>query len=72
MGQESLTRFDQPKKRKKTNKKPKSAVENRPAGENKIIANNKKQTNTTPSGASEKKPAITRKPIIITKNEAKK
>jgi hypothetical protein len=30
MGQESLTRFDQPKKRKKTNKKPKSAVENRP------------------------------------------
>jgi hypothetical protein len=72
MGQESLTRFDQPKKRKKTNKKPKSAVENRPTGENKIIANNKKPANTTPSGASEKKPAITRKPIIITKNEAKK
>jgi hypothetical protein len=46
-------------------------VENRPTGENKIIAT-KKPANTTPSGASEKKPAITRKPIIITKNEAKK
>jgi hypothetical protein len=31
----------------------------------------KKPANTTPSGASEKKPAITRKPIIITKNELK-
>jgi hypothetical protein len=29
-------------------------VENRPTGENKIIANNKKPANTTPSGASEK------------------
>jgi hypothetical protein len=47
-------------------------VENRPTGENKIIANNKKASKYHPSGASEKKPAITRKPIIITKNEAKK
>jgi hypothetical protein len=66
MGQESLTRFDQPKKKKQT--KPKSAVENRPA---KIkLSQTTKKANTTPSGASEKKP-ITRKPIIITKNEAK-
>jgi hypothetical protein len=53
MGQESLTRFDQPKKEKKTNKKPKSAVENRPTGENKIIINNK-TSKYHPSGASEK------------------
>jgi signal peptidase I len=39
MGQESLTRFDQPKKKKKPNKKRK------PGGENVIVANN---TNTNP------------------------
>jgi hypothetical protein len=65
-GQESLTRFDQLKKKKNKQKKPKSAVENRPAGENKIIA--KQQSQQIPPGASEKKPAITRKPIIITKS----
>jgi hypothetical protein len=53
-------------KKEKTNKKPKSAVENRPTGENKIIANNKSQQ-IPPHPVSEKKPAITRKPIIIKK-----
>jgi hypothetical protein len=72
MGQESLTRFDQPKKRKKPNKKPKPAAETRLAGDNKIVANSKKPTNNAPAISNEKKPAITRKPIIITKNEAKK
>jgi hypothetical protein len=66
MGQESLTRFDQPKKRKKPNKKP------RPAGENVIVANNKKPANNNNSPANEKKPAAPRKPIIIKKNETKK
>jgi hypothetical protein len=47
---ESLTRLINLKRKKKQNKKPKSAVENRPTGENKIIANNKKPINT---GASE-------------------
>jgi hypothetical protein len=69
MGQESLTPLINLKRKNK--QKPKSAVENRPTGENKIIANNK-TSKYHPSGASEKKPAITRKPIIITKNEAKK
>jgi hypothetical protein len=57
------------KKKKKTNKKPKSAVENR-NGENKIIANNKNQQ--IPPIRCKRKETITRKPIIITKNEAKK
>ena len=39
MGQESLTRFDQPKSKKKNNKKRK------PAGENLIVANNNGNTN---------------------------
>ena len=66
MGQESLTRFDQPKKKKKTSKKP------RPAGENVIVANNKKPANNNPSVPNENKPTVARKPIIITKNETKK
>jgi cell fate regulator YaaT (PSP1 superfamily) len=48
MGQESLTRFDQPKKKKKPSKKP------RIAGENKIVPNNANkpiiQKNNPPSG----------------------
>jgi hypothetical protein len=56
-------------KKKKNKQKPKSAVENRPA---KIkLSQTTKSQQIPPSGASEKKPAITRKPIIITKNEAK-
>jgi hypothetical protein len=45
MGQESLTRFDQPKKKKKT-KKPKSAVENRRLAKIKL-SQTKKPANTT-------------------------
>jgi hypothetical protein len=72
MGQESLTRFDQPKKRKKPNKKAKTTSENKPATDNKIVANNKKPANNGPAPSNDKKPVIARKPIIITKNEAKK
>jgi hypothetical protein len=75
MGQESLTRFDQPKPKKKPNKKRK------PAGENAIVANNNKPANNNNNNnrqaQNEKKPVAAkptepRKPIIITKNEAKK
>jgi hypothetical protein len=70
MGQESLTRFDQPKKKKKPNRKRK------PGGENVIVANknsnnDKQNNNPKPNVANDKKPAIARKPIIITKNENK-
>jgi hypothetical protein len=51
MGQESLTRFDQPKK--ETNKT-KVSSGNRPAGENKLSQNNKSQQANTTSGASER------------------
>ena len=81
MGQESLTRFDQPKKKKKPNKK-------RKGGENLIVANtgngnnngnnnrntnngNKPNNNPKPNTSTDKKPAQPRKPIIITKNENK-
>lgn len=83
MGQESLTRFDQPKKKKKPNKK-------RKGGENLIVAKNNTNTdlpnakakpnqnarpNTKPIAkaivADNKKPEVTRKPIIIKKNENK-
>jgi hypothetical protein len=64
MGQESLTRFDQPKR--KTNKTKVSGGK-QTATKIKLSQTTKKPANTTPSGASEKKPAITRKPIIITK-----
>lgn len=74
MGQESLTRFDQPKRKKKPNKKP------RPAGENVIVANKNKPANNNrppnnkkrPNPSNDKKPAEPRKPIIIKKNEDKK
>jgi hypothetical protein len=66
MGQESLTRFDQPKKKKQT--KPKSAVEKQ-TGENKIIANNKK-SKYHPIRCKRKE-TNNKKIIIITKNEAK-
>ena len=62
MGQESLTRFDQPKRNKKSNKKRKSG------GENVIVAN-KPNNNARPTENA--KPATPRKPIIITKNENK-
>jgi len=82
MGQESLTRFDQPKKKKKPNKKRK------PGGENVIVANknsenanenssnnnrqnNRPNNNQKPNVSNEKKPTVARKPIIITKNENK-
>ncbi|WP_026707891.1 PSP1 domain-containing protein [Flavobacterium frigidarium] len=88
MGQESLTRFDQPKKSKRNNKKPKKVGENvivanakKPA-DNKIVPNAKKPTHKKTGNPNEKKPAAApantaqantpRKPIIIKKNEAKK
>ena len=46
MGQESLTRFDQPKKKNKSNKK------RRPSGENVIVATNRQ--NSEPRPASNK------------------
>ena len=85
MGQESLTRFDQPKKSKRNNKKPKRAGENvivaapKKAGDNKIVPANKKSVHKKPGNSNERKPAANtgapapaRKPIIITKNESKK
>jgi hypothetical protein len=66
MGQESLTRFDQPKKKNKSNKKRKAG------GQNLIVANNNPQNNNPrPNVANDKNPAVARKPIIITKNENK-
>jgi cell fate regulator YaaT (PSP1 superfamily) len=75
MGQESLTRFDQPKAKKKHPKK-------RKPGENAIVANNNNNTNNKSANnnrqnpvdknTADKKPVIARKPIIITKNEPKK
>jgi response regulator of citrate/malate metabolism len=70
MGQESLTRFDQPKK-KKTNKNQSQQWKIDRLAKIKL-SQTTKTSKYHPSGASEKKPAITRKPIIITKNEAKK
>ena len=72
MGQESLTRFDQPKAKRKPNKKRK------PAGENAIVANSNKPANNNKPAKNnrktpaDKKPAEPRKPIIITKNVDKK
>jgi hypothetical protein len=75
MGQESLTRFDQPKAKKKHPKK-------RKPGENAIVANSNNNTNNKSANnnrqnpvdknTADKKPVIARKPIIITKNEPKK
>jgi hypothetical protein len=68
-GRESLTRFDQPKKKKQT--KTKSAVE-RPTGENKIIAKQqKKPANTTHPVQAKKEACNNKKPIIITKMKLK-
>jgi hypothetical protein len=87
MGQESLTRFDQPKRKKNNNKKRKPNDENAiVANQNKPIANpnnnsntngnnnrnrNKNNSNKNRSAQDEKKPDTPRKPIIITKNENK-
>jgi hypothetical protein len=80
MGQESLTRFDQPKKKKRPTKKPRQGVEgntnsgnnrpanpnnNKPSGNNNRPNNNKRPNPNNKSGEP-------RKPIIITKNEDKK
>ena len=59
MGQESLTRFDQPKRKKKSNKKKKPSIQNN--------SNNSNNQNNSESPNSPIK-----KPIIITKNDAKK
>ena len=79
MGQESLTRFDQPKAKKKPNKKRKVVGENAIVANNKKPANNTKPNNNKPANnnrpapaSAEKKPAEPRKPIIITKNVDKK
>jgi hypothetical protein len=55
MGQESLTRFDQPKKKKRPAKKRKPLAENVPAGSNKIVAagvevQNRPQKDKRPEG----------------------
>jgi hypothetical protein len=85
MGQESLTRFDQPKKKKRPNKKPRQGVEgnagnNRPAitsnnnaeaNKNKPSGNNNRQNNNKRPNPNQKS-GEPRKPIIITKNEDKK
>jgi hypothetical protein len=78
MGQESLTRFDQPKKKKRPNKKPRQAVEgnagnNRPANpnNNKPSGNNNRPNNNKRPNPNQKS-GEPRKPIIITKNEDKK
>jgi chemotaxis response regulator CheB len=81
MGQESLTRFDQPKAKKKQNKKRRPSGENatvennnRPANPNQSNNNNRPNNNNNkrPNPANNKKPAEPRKPIIITKNVDKK
>lgn len=77
MGLESLTRFDQPKKRKKSNKNRKennNLVEPNNSHQNKnnqIKTVNKQNNNTTQKKEIENKPIVPRKPIIITKNENK-
>jgi cell fate regulator YaaT (PSP1 superfamily) len=80
MGQESLTRFDQPKKKKRPNKKPRQGVEgnpgnNRPANpnnNNKPSGNNNNRPNNNKRPNPNQKSGEPRKPIIITKNEDKK
>jgi cell fate regulator YaaT (PSP1 superfamily) len=87
MGQESLTRFDQPKRKKKPAKKRKTIGENtavvpaitpnNQAPKNQNTKSNKpagNNNNNKPNNntANDKKPAGPRKPIIITKNENKK
>ena len=80
MGQESLTRFDQPKKKKRPNKKPRQGVEgnsgnNRPANpnnNNKPSGNNNNRPNNNKRPNPNQKSEEPRKPIIITKNEDKK
>lgn len=83
MGQESLTRFDQPKGKKKNNRKRKPNPENaivangapkppRTKNNNNKPQNANKPANTNKPAAADKKPAAPRKPIIITKNVDKK
>ena len=83
MGQESLTRFDQPKKKKRPNKKPRqgqgvegnagNAGNTRPANpnNNKPSGNNNRPNNNKRPNPNNKS-GEPRKPIIITKNEDKK
>ena len=83
MGQESLTRFDQPKRNKRNNKKAKKTVESTAATPNAKKPSHKnkpsnKPAQGAPTATTEQKPAGDkkskgpRKPIIIKKNEAKK
>jgi hypothetical protein len=87
MGQESLTRFDQPKARKRPSKKqkPKAAVTTNVAAapaiapskpgnnnSNKKRPNNKNRGNNNEKKPGTNPPAEPRKPIIITKNGDKK
>jgi hypothetical protein len=53
--QESLTRFDQPKKKKKTNKNQSQQWKTDRLAKIKLSQTTKKPANTTPSGASEKR-----------------
>ena len=79
MGQESLTRFDQPKRSKKSNKKRKSGSANLIVANTNNNSNNKNNSkpnnqnqNRNSQSSQEAKPQEPRKPIIITKNENKK
>lgn len=78
MGLESLTRFDQPKKRKKSKKdrkdnlnsvEPNKSLDKNTNNQNKL--GNKQRNNIPQKKEIENKPNVPRKPIIITKNENK-
>jgi cell fate regulator YaaT (PSP1 superfamily) len=74
MGQESLTRFDQPKKKKsknKNNQKKKGLNPNQTANPNQN-PNPNPQSNQVSKDNQNPQPAKIKKPIIITKNEDKK
>jgi len=74
MGQESLTRFDQPKKSKRNNRRSKKPTENKAVENTAVAVAGKKQPNKkqTQSSPNEKKSKGPRKPITNKKNEPKK
>ena len=75
MGQESLTRFDQPKKSKNKNKnrnKNKVAGPNAPQGQNQNKIPNQGNPNPNQNQGNSNQNQTNRRPIIIKKNEDKK
>ncbi len=75
MGQESLTRFDQPKKSKNKNKnrnKNKIAAPNAPQGQNQNKNQNQGNPNQNQGNPNPNQNQPNRRPIIIKKNEDKK